>query len=484
MALFDSLIGEVANKFGLGAKAGPLVMALLRSMTNEQAGGLGGFLEKFQSAGLGDLATSWVSHGDNQTLNTTQLTNAMGEDDIAHVARDANLSAAEAKPPLAYLVPKIIDLLTPNGTVPAGLPSTVLSYLSGGAGAALGAGAAAVGTGAAAMGGAASHVSHAAHAATDGGSSFLFKLLPLLAIAVLAFLGYQYCAGTPTTPTTTANANHSTANANHNAAMPAKTALNSSLVIVNKDGKYIVTGVVPDEKTKGEIEAQLKAAYGEGKYDISGLKVDANAKPAEWLAKLKDVLPALAVSGAVLNLNGPDIKLEGVTGAAGPALLEKLKGFFGNGFNLSMAAPVNEASAAEDAEKKAAAALDALPADFTPKQLEDALNLEIINFPSGGAAIPQDREDLLTKSANYIKKLPATASVEVGGHTDSKGSAATNQAISQKRADAVKAFLVKAGAKAESMTAKGYGPGKPIASNDTEEGRFKNRRIQYVISTK
>ena len=186
----------------------------------------------------------------------------------------------------------------------------------------------------------------------------------------------------------------------------------------------------------------------------------------------------------MLSFDGPNIKLAGVTGAAGTTLLEKLKGIFGTAFNLTMAAPVNEAAAAEEAEKKATTALGALGDNFTPAQLQEALNLQIINFASGNAAIPKDREDLLTESAKYIKKLPANAVVEVGGHTDNKGAAAKNQTISQGRADAVKGFLVKAGVNATTLTTKGYGPSKPMASNDTEDGRFKNRRIQYTITAK
>jgi OOP family OmpA-OmpF porin len=55
-----------------------------------------------------------------------------------------------------------------------------------------------------------------------------------------------------------------------------------------------------------------------------------------------------------------------------------------------------------------------------------------------------------------------------------------NQGISQQRANAVKSFLEKAGVGAGILTAKGYGPDKPIASNDTPEGQFKNRRIEFI----
>jgi outer membrane protein OmpA-like peptidoglycan-associated protein len=311
---------------------------------------------------------------------------------------------------------------------------------------------------------------------TGGGSSMLLKLLPLLALALLGFLGYKQFAGDQMP--------HDNAHKpaiNTKAGMPAKAMVDSALNIVVKDGKYVISGVVPDEKTKAEIIAKAKAAYGEGNVDASGLKIDANAKAPDWLAKLGDAFGALkgAASGTVLSFAGAAVKLEGIAGAAADALLAKLKGFFPA---ITMAAPINEAAVAEEAEKKAAEALTALPANFTAAQLVEALNLEIINFASGDATIPKDREDLLTKSAEYIKKLPADAKIEVGGHTDNRGAAAGNLTLSGKRADAVKAFLVKAGVNAAALTSKGYGLEHPKASNDTDAGRFANRRIEFTVA--
>jgi outer membrane protein OmpA-like peptidoglycan-associated protein len=303
----------------------------------------------------------------------------------------------------------------------------------------------------------------------------LFKLLPLLALALLAFLGYKYCVTEPAHNNTAAVATPTPA------AKPGAKAIDSSLNIAVRDGKYFLSGVIPDEKTKQEIIDKATAAYGAGNFDVSGLKIDANAKAPDWLGKLGDAFTALkgAANGAVLSFAGAGVKLEGLAGAAAQGLMDKLKGLFPT---ISLAVPVNEATAAEEAEKKAGDALSALPANFTVEQLAEAMNLQIINFPSGGATIPKDREDILTRSAEFIKKLPADAKLEVGGHTDNRGAAATNSALSAKRADAVKAFLVGKGVNAAALTTKGYGPEKPIASNDTDSGRFQNRRIEFTVA--
>jgi OOP family OmpA-OmpF porin len=72
--------------------------------------------------------------------------------------------------------------------------------------------------------------------------------------------------------------------------------------------------------------------------------------------------------------------------------------------------------------------------------------------------------------------------VEISGHTDSIGSAAYNLKLSQRRAEAVKDYLVGKGLKSNSLTVRGYGKSSPIASNATEQGRAENRRVEFVVA--
>jgi OOP family OmpA-OmpF porin len=88
----------------------------------------------------------------------------------------------------------------------------------------------------------------------------------------------------------------------------------------------------------------------------------------------------------------------------------------------------------------------------------------------------KDIDDLVT----VMKQYP-DLNVEIDGHTDSIGTAAYNKKLSQKRADAIKKYMVeKGGIDAKRLTAVGYGEDKPIASNKTKEGRQKNRRVEAV----
>jgi OOP family OmpA-OmpF porin len=71
--------------------------------------------------------------------------------------------------------------------------------------------------------------------------------------------------------------------------------------------------------------------------------------------------------------------------------------------------------------------------------------------------------------------------IEIAGHTDSDGEEPSNQALSEKRAQAVTDYLVKAGLPANRFSAVGYGSTQPIAGNDNDQGRAQNRRIDFVV---
>ena len=92
-----------------------------------------------------------------------------------------------------------------------------------------------------------------------------------------------------------------------------------------------------------------------------------------------------------------------------------------------------------------------------------------------------EAEEVLKNLAIVLKEMDVK-NFEIDGHTDSDGSDEYNQVLSEKRANSVKKFLVSQGVTAE-ITTKGYGESKPVASNDTAEGKQKNRRVEIIIPT-
>jgi OmpA-OmpF porin, OOP family len=105
------------------------------------------------------------------------------------------------------------------------------------------------------------------------------------------------------------------------------------------------------------------------------------------------------------------------------------------------------------------------------------LVLEGVNFETNKAVLTPDSLGVLDRVAASLHDWPDVR-VEIGGHTDSQGSASYNLKLSEKRAQAVKDYLVGKGIDASRMTVKGYGMKKPIADNKTKEGRAKNRRVE------
>lgn len=106
---------------------------------------------------------------------------------------------------------------------------------------------------------------------------------------------------------------------------------------------------------------------------------------------------------------------------------------------------------------------------------------EKVMFEYDKATIKTDSHGLLNDIATVMKEHANIQKVRIEGHTDSDGTDDYNKTLSQDRADAVKAFLVGVGIDENRMEAVGYGEEKPIADNKTEEGKERNRRVEFNI---
>src|SRR5215510_6304572 len=189
MTILEPIINDVSEQFGLRGKAGPLMTGLLSLIGNERTGGLHGFLDQFRRAGLGEMVSSWVSRGTNTPLTTDQLERAIGGDTINRIASNVSVPRAATASALAFMIPRVVDLLTPEGVVPTRPPAWVNSYLT--------------------TGTARTEPVRTEPIRTEtvrppvettrrdtGGSTFL-RLLPFLALPLLGFLAYRACNREP-----------------------------------------------------------------------------------------------------------------------------------------------------------------------------------------------------------------------------------------------------------------------------------------------
>ena len=125
---------------------------------------------------------------------------------------------------------------------------------------------------------------------------------------------------------------------------------------------------------------------------------------------------------------------------------------------------------------------------FTPQEAEvyrkgdDVLiKAQGFYFPPGSAEIKTMNFPLLNKLITAIREFPGSR-IKVSGHTDATGSAEANLMLSKERAKNVADFLINVGhVKQTDITIDGYGETRPVSSNDTEEGRAENRRIELLI---
>lgn len=107
---------------------------------------------------------------------------------------------------------------------------------------------------------------------------------------------------------------------------------------------------------------------------------------------------------------------------------------------------------------------------------------EKIQFDVDKATIKEESHSLLDEIVSVIKANPHIRKISIEGHTDSDGTDKYNQKLSDNRAASVKTYLVEHGISDSMLSSKGWGESKPMADNETPEGKEKNRRVEFIIT--
>ncbi len=229
-----------------------------------------------------------------------------------------------------------------------------------------------------------------------------------------------------------------------------------------------LTGYVPDNNVHAAIATAAARKFFSEKV-VDNLKASIGA-PSGFVSAVVPALGALSrLSTGTMVVTDREIKLSGDAfyDAAVAQIRASLARDFPEGWQVKADLSVKPAAA---------------PVDPTVCQqlFSELLARGKIRFESGRAAIDPDSAGLLDRLVEIAMRCP-TANIEIAGHTDSDGEDAFNQALSEKRAQAVTDYLVKAGLPANRFTATGYGSSQPVASNDTDEGKAQNRRIDFLV---
>jgi outer membrane protein OmpA-like peptidoglycan-associated protein len=294
--------------------------------------------------------------------------------------------------------------------------------------------------------------------------SHLFRL-PLAAVAVLAALG---CGGAASSTTSEATSSTSSGGSSEGS-----TASGDQFVLSDSDDAASAHGDHPSEITATRTEAAMRFFV-----------VDPETGP---------------ITGIVVKLTGPDgvayyteeTDSVGYAEVLVPAATRYDLEYLSLG-RRSAAAHVDVPEGPNQdirltlryrrhrAPAAAAPPPDAPPDAAPPPEPEpERLVLEGILFESGSATLEAESGPRLDRVVEYMTHLPSVR-LRIAGHTDNVGNPARNQALSADRAAAVRDYLVSHGIDAGRLEAVGFGDTQPVASNDTEEGRRENRRIEAI----
>ncbi|WP_433006965.1 channel-forming protein ArfA/OmpATb [Kribbella sp. CA-294648] len=238
------------------------------------------------------------------------------------------------------------------------------------------------------------------------------------------------------------------------------------------DSSITVQAVVRDQAAKDKVVAEVQALLTEGTEFVDKLTIDeqtALPNPAALSALLHAL--STATGDASVKFDGDKVTLSGkVADQATKATAAR-----------AAAAAVPGAVIANELQVPAIAKppVSAACQTFEARLARFAMENKIV-FLSGTAIVNDASKVSVVRAAELLKSCD-TYDVEVGGHTDNLGNPATSLPLSQQRADAVKAALVKLGVPAGRITSRGYGETRPVAPNTTSAGRVANRRVEIRV---
>jgi len=221
-----------------------------------------------------------------------------------------------------------------------------------------------------------------------------------------------------------------------------------------------VGGKVPDEATKAAVLARLRDTYGAASV-VDQIEVADVATPPNWSANVQKLIgPQLKqISKGQLKIDGTQIDVKGEV--RNESQRQQLASDMANALNPTYTIKNGlRVSASEQG------------------LLDQTLANRTIEFETGSATLTPQGRAILDQMAAAMLKM-TTKTVAIIGHTDNSGNRTSNIALSQARADAVKGYLVAKGIPPQQMSTTGVGPDQPIASNDSADGRARNRRIEF-----
>lgn len=313
--------------------------------------------------------------------------------------------------------------------------------------------------------------------------SFLKALLPIIGLIILGALAWALLRGCQENPEPVATpmATEQQANEGGEQAVAADIQPASLTIATGENNElYACRMSVGDETLQTTVMNALTSAFGDEANKCRADVDDNFAVDMPAAAQLATILPiiknvpnaSMVIEGNNITVNAPDAaalaKLVADLQAAAPAMTVTAEG------------PLDEQSEIDDSLAAADMAMNNLGENPNPRDVARALNLQVVNFAVDEDIIPDANKAILDRAVEIMKQVP-DMTLSIIGHTDNTASNPYNMKLSQERAQAMKDYMVSKGADASKLVTKGMGETDPIADNSTEQGRFRNRRIEFVV---
>lgn len=228
--------------------------------------------------------------------------------------------------------------------------------------------------------------------------------------------------------------------------------------------KVVAAGTLPDEASRAAIMGKLRDLYGAANV-VDHLEVGGVVPPPNWTEHMTKALNAnlKQVHKGQLKVSGTQIAIRG--NVANEVLRQKLVGDLATTLNPTYT--INNGLVVVGVEAQ--------------DVLDKTLSNRVVEFESGAATLTPIGRLVVDEMGAAIKQI-GMPKLQLIGHTDSVGNRQANVALSLARANSVRSALIEKGIPGDSMNAMGSGPDQPIASNDSSEGRAKNRRIEFRLA--
>ena len=266
----------------------------------------------------------------------------------------------------------------------------------------------------------------------------------------------------------------------------------SELSIQQQDGAVVLGGRLASQASIDTVVNAAKATFGNENV-VNELILSAQVKTADWLDATTRLLPSLvSMETAQLKISDSDSLLTAEVESHGERLMLVYEAKKLLGSNLDTEVAVT-GSAAPGTVQENTVDLKAVVAHEDPalkacqSRLDARMRGKKVLFSSNTAKLQATSYSILDQVISTLEQCDEVVlenKLTIAGHTDSSGDEAYNLALSQRRADAVKAYIANAITDIGLISSVGYGENQPVESNDTVEGRSQNRRIEFKLERK